>query len=38
VWGDAFNDADVNQIGEFGSVSGPIGGSSRGEVLVVESF
>jgi hypothetical protein len=40
VWGgeDAFGDAEVKQIGEFVSVSGPIGGFTRGEMLVVESF
>jgi hypothetical protein len=38
VCGDAFGDAEVNQIGEFVSVGGPTDGFSRGEMLVVESF
>jgi hypothetical protein len=36
--GDAFGDAEINQIGEFVSVSGPIGGFTRGEMLVLQSF
>jgi hypothetical protein len=38
VGGNAFGDAEVNQIRELVSVSGPICGFSRGEMLVVESF
>jgi hypothetical protein len=36
--GDAFGDTKVNQIGEFVSVSGPIGEFFRVGMLVVESF
>jgi hypothetical protein len=36
VWGDALGDAKVDQIGQFISVGGPIGGFSREEMLVVE--
>jgi hypothetical protein len=38
VGGNAFGDAEVNQSRELVSVSGPICGFSRGEMLVVESF